>query len=195
MPANNPNKRSSIFLRFKDKLNSNKGSPEVEKEIPQDELPPQRKQQPTFKSPSFKPRRQPEKVIPRPRVPLPSFAEVVPHNPREKIPASEPRDCRQMLRELYALNIFILNCTHVFEANKPLIKEKEQRAAAALTDMRQRVETWLAIEGDWTEKEMQTIIEIHELIKEMQPIPVAFDQGEEVPSDRNDTASMATSYA
>jgi len=194
MPANNPNKRASIFLKFKDAFNGGAGNPKEKEKASRDEIPSVK--QPTFKSPSFKPRKPFERAIPtRPRVPLPSYAEIVPHNPREKIPASEPRECRQMLRELYALNIFILNCTHVFEANKPLIREKEQRAAAALTDMRQRVETWLAIEGDWTEKEMQTIIEIHELIKEMQPIPVPFDQGEEIPSDRNDTASMATSYA
>jgi hypothetical protein len=127
--------------------------------------------------------------------PLPSYAETIPHNPREGIPPSEPRQCRQLLRELYAMNIFIMNCTHVFEANKPLIREKEQRAAAALTDLRRKVESWLAAEGEWSPKELKLIMEIHEQIKEMQPVPVQFnmENREEIPSDRNDTESTVYS--
>jgi hypothetical protein len=118
--------------------------------------------------------------------PLPSYAETVPHNPREGIPASEPRQCRQLLRELYAMNIFIMNCTHVFEANKPLIREKEQRAEAALTDLRQKTESWLAAEGEWSPKELKIILEIHEQIKQMQPVPVQFniEERENIISDR-----------
>jgi hypothetical protein len=133
----------------------------------------------------------------RARVPLPSYAETIPHNPREHIHPSEPRECRQLLREMYAMNILIMNSTHVFEANKPLIKEKEERAAAALTDLRIKVESWLAVEGEWTPKELKTILEIHEIIKQMQPVPVRFnaDEQEEIPSDINETASTVYSYA
>jgi hypothetical protein len=139
----------------------------------------------------------------QPRRPaLPSYAETVPRNPKEGVPPSEPRECRQLLREMYAMNVWIKNCTFAFEANKPLVKEKEERAAAALTDLRRRVEGWLELEGEWNEKEMKVIWEIYELVKQMQPVPVEFhldnqnvgQNDEEMPSDRNETASTVDSY-
>jgi len=202
MLANKSSKRTSLLLRVKNRFNSGddtKTSPENSSR--QDEGPTLKQASfkgPSFKGPSFKPRKATERGPPqKPRVPFPpSYAEVIPHNPREKISASEPRDCRTMLRELYALNIFIQNCSHVFEANIPIINEKKRRADAALMDLRQRVEMWMSIEGDWSEKEMQTIIEIHDLIKEMQPVPIPFNHEEEMsPSNRNDTASTVTSFA
>src|ERR1700760_208457 len=173
MASNEKKKRISIFSKLAEKISPTNGTGK----------------QATNERPRNTPRESRPNQQRRP-APLPSYAETIPHNPTEGISASEPRECRQLLRELYAMNVFIMNCTHVFEANKPLIKEKEERASAALTDLRLKVETWLAIEGQWTPDEMKTILEIHELIKEMQPMPVQFhlENPEDIPSDMNEGA-------
>src|ERR1700759_4881571 len=98
MASNEKKKRISIFAKIADKISPVNGSGrQATNERPRN----------TGRGPQPTPQRS--------RAPLPSYAETIPHNPTEGISASEPRECRQLLRELYAMNVFIMNCTHVFE--------------------------------------------------------------------------------
>jgi hypothetical protein len=110
---------------------------------------------------------------------LPSYAETIPRDPGYGVTAAEPRECRQMLREMYALRVMIASLTFVQPAGQPMVRAKKVRAEAALKELKARVDAWLAVEKGWSAKEMQTIFQIQELIMKMPPIVLPFDNVDE----------------
>lgn len=130
-------------------------------------------------------------------LPLPSYAETLPRDPSYGVSAAEPRECRQILREMYALRVMIASLAYVQPAAQPMVRAKKDRAEAALRDLQARVDAWLAVDKGWSAKEIQTIRQIRELIMEMPPIVLPFDNidDEQIVSDMNwpsDTASFTT---
>ncbi|KAH8706944.1 hypothetical protein GQ44DRAFT_716089 [Phaeosphaeriaceae sp. PMI808] len=109
------------------------------------------------------------------RPPLPSYAETISREPGDAITAAEPRECRKLLREIYALNVYISNLGDVFEVDKPIVLAKQRQAVGALADIRRIVKDWMENEGEWTVAELAIITQICDRIEALRPMPLVSD--------------------
>ncbi|KAN0073480.1 hypothetical protein V8E54_008700 [Elaphomyces granulatus] len=87
-----------------------------------------------------------------------SYVEVVPPGPHDRITPQELRDCRELIRSRYKLDIMIYNASEVYDQHA--VDEQRRQAAGALADLHQMIQGWMD-GSDWQPEEWAMVEEIH----------------------------------
>jgi len=93
------------------------------------------------------------------RLPQRSYVEVVPPGPHDRITPQDLRDCRELIRSRYKLDIMIYNASEVYDQSA--VDEQRRQAAGALADLHQMIQGWVGGRDRWQPEEWAMVEEIH----------------------------------
>jgi len=100
------------------------------------------------------------------------LSEATTRGPKEPIPPSEARDCRTLLRAIYAANLYVANLNYVAPASVKVVKERHRRGHGAVTELRRIVDAWVENKEKFTAAEWQLVCEIYKALPEMGVMPL-----------------------
>lgn len=101
--------------------------------------------------------------------PLPSYIESALRKPGDPITPEEPRRCRQLIREKYAMDVEIYNLRDVLASDRPSREAKKSQSNGAIEDIRRTVGSWMRTPNDWSAEEWEYIQEINRIIGTVKP--------------------------
>jgi hypothetical protein len=106
---------------------------------------------------------------PRKIPPLPSYVETVSRGgrPGALVTSQDLRECRELIRAKYALDVSTFNLRDVHYLNQPIVDDMKRRSAAALVDVRRIVRGWVDAKDQWTEGEWRQVEEINRRIQSL----------------------------
>lgn len=106
---------------------------------------------------------------PRKIPPLPSYVETVSRGgrPGALVTSQDLRECRELIRAKYALDVSTFNLRDVHYLNQPIVDDMKRRSAAALVDVRRIVRGWVDAKDQWTEGEWRQVQEINRRIQSL----------------------------
>lgn len=93
------------------------------------------------------------------QLPQRSYVEVVPPGPQDRITPQDLRDCRELIRSRYRLDIMIYNASEVHDQS--VVDEQRRQAAGALADLHQMIQGWVDGRDRWQPEEWAMVEEIH----------------------------------
>ncbi|KAF4631943.1 hypothetical protein G7Y89_g6187 [Cudoniella acicularis] len=99
--------------------------------------------------------------------PLPSYAETVLRDKSKPIGSEELRECRDLIRAKFALDVEAYNLRDVPASAQYIVAEKRARSRGALEDIRKRVVGWKAARSQWSDDEWHYIEAIDRGLGEM----------------------------
>jgi len=89
--------------------------------------------------------------------PLPSYLEVVHQKPGDKISAQKLRECRELIRAKYALDVEAYSLRDVHYLNQHIVDDKKRRSKGALEDIKRTIEEWTAVKDQWSPEEWKQV--------------------------------------
>jgi hypothetical protein len=105
--------------------------------------------------------------------PLRSYAETVAREPGKAITSQNLRECRELIREKYALDVEKYNLRDVHDLNQHILDDKIRRSAGALVDIKRIVKGWVEAKEQWSEAEWRQVEEINHRIQSLVDNPHA----------------------
>lgn len=105
--------------------------------------------------------------------PLRSYAETVAREPGRAITSQDLRECRELIRETYALDVEKYNLRDVHDLNRHILDDKIRRSAGALVDIKRIVKGWVEAKEQWLEAEWRQVEEINRRIQSLVDSPHA----------------------
>jgi hypothetical protein len=105
--------------------------------------------------------------------PLRSYAETVAREPGRTITPQDLRECRELIREKYELDVEKYNLRDVHDLNRPILDDKIKRSAGALVDIKRIVKGWVEAKEQWSETEWRQVEEINRRIQSLVDRPHA----------------------
>lgn len=105
--------------------------------------------------------------------PLRSYAETVVREPGRAITSQDLRECRELIREKYALDVEKYNLRDVNDLNRHILDDKIRRSAGALVDITRIVKGWVEAKEQWSEAEWRQVEEINRRIQSLVDSPHA----------------------
>ncbi|OCK81693.1 hypothetical protein K432DRAFT_424720 [Lepidopterella palustris CBS 459.81] len=99
--------------------------------------------------------------------PLPSYLEAVSQKPGETASAQNLRECRELIRAKYALDVEAYSLRDVHYLNQPIVEDKKRRSRGALEDIRRTVDQWKDAKDQWSPDEWKQVEEIHRRIQSL----------------------------
>jgi hypothetical protein len=97
--------------------------------------------------------------------PQASYAERVPRKPGGTVTSQDLRECRELIRSKYALDVFIHNSRHVRGQNRDIIDDKRRQSAGALVDIQRTVRGWVEADARWSPEELVMVQMIYDRIQ------------------------------
>jgi hypothetical protein len=98
-----------------------------------------------------------------------SYTEKVPRQPGGAVTSQDLRECRELMRSKYALDVLIYNSRHARAHNRDIIDDKKRQSAGALVDIQRMVKGWVEAEAQWSSEEWKMVQDIHKRIKDLVP--------------------------
>jgi hypothetical protein len=104
-----------------------------------------------------------------------SYAEKVPRKPGGTVTSQDLRECRELIRSKYALDVWVYNARGARVQNRPIVDEKRRQSAGALVDIQRVVKGWVEAEAQWSTEERKMVQAIYkriqELVQNVAPVP------------------------
>ncbi|KAI9764969.1 MAG: hypothetical protein M1840_007891 [Geoglossum simile] len=106
---------------------------------------------------------------------LDCFAETVPRPLGEKVTPQDLRECRELIRAKFALDVNIHNHRNAVHSRQP-VEEMKRKSVGALGDIKMAVERWVERgKGEWSKEEWKIVKEIHRRLKPLLEKEPEFD--------------------
>ncbi|KAI9867896.1 MAG: hypothetical protein M1813_007718 [Trichoglossum hirsutum] len=94
-----------------------------------------------------------------------SYAETIPRQPEDKITSQDLRECRELIRAKFALDVDIYNHRDSSHS-RDFVEDMKRRSVGALGDIKTMVEEWERRKrGEWSREERKLVREIHRRLK------------------------------
>ena len=89
--------------------------------------------------------------------------------------ARDVREFRQLLLELYKLNVYLSSLKKVYEANRADVEDTRLKAQAALKDLQSMALSWHQNSRAWDVEEYKMIEEIFTRVSQIVPVPTKYN--------------------
>jgi len=93
--------------------------------------------------------------------PPPAYAETMERNGRKDINSQDLRECRELIRAKFALDVDVYNYQDVDARHRQTVEDKMKRSEGAMVDIRKQVESWRVAKDQWTAEEWPVVEELH----------------------------------
>jgi hypothetical protein len=93
--------------------------------------------------------------------PMPAYAETIEQDAKQGISSQDLRECRELIRVKFALDVDVYNLRDVAERYRPLVEEKMRRSEGAMIDIRKKINGWKAAKDQWTAEEWAKVEDLH----------------------------------
>jgi hypothetical protein len=97
--------------------------------------------------------------------PQESYAEKVPRKPGGTVTSQDLRECRELIRSKYALDVFIHNARHARAQNMDIVDATRRQSAGALVDIQRTVKGWVEADAGWSPEEREMVQMIYDRIQ------------------------------
>jgi len=88
--------------------------------------------------------------------------------------ARDVREFRQLLLELYKLNVYLSSLKNVYEANRGDVEDTRLKAEAALKDLQSMAKTWHQQSGAWKLEEYKMVEEIFRRVSAIEHVKSSY---------------------
>ncbi|KAH8676468.1 hypothetical protein BGZ60DRAFT_402680 [Tricladium varicosporioides] len=93
--------------------------------------------------------------------PTPAYAETIEHDTKKGISSQDLRECRELIRAKFALDVDVYNLQDVDEMHWSTVEDKVQRSKGAMIDIRKKINAWKTAKDQWTAVEWAMVEELH----------------------------------
>jgi hypothetical protein len=94
-----------------------------------------------------------------------SYSEKVPRKPGGTVTSQDLRECRELIRAKYALDVWLHNARDTRAQNRHILDERRRQSAGALVDIQTMVKGWVRANAQWSPEEWRRVQAIHERIQ------------------------------
>jgi hypothetical protein len=92
--------------------------------------------------------------------PTPAYAETIKRDPNQGINSQDLRECRELIRAKFALDVDVYNLRDVDTRHMALVQDKMRRSEGAMIDIQKLVRGWREAKDQWTAEEWEKVEEI-----------------------------------
>lgn len=101
--------------------------------------------------------------------PQDSYAEKVLRKPGGTVTSQDLRECRELIRSKYALDVWVYNARDVRAHNRDIMDDKKRQSAGALVDIQKTVKGWVEAKAQWSPEEWEMVLMIYQRIQALVP--------------------------
>lgn len=104
-------------------------------------------------------------IYPTFQPPQDSYAEKVLRRPGGTVTSQDLRECRELIRSKYALDVWVYNARDARAHNRDIMDDKKRQSAGALVDIQRTVKGWVEAKDQWLPEEWEMVLMIYQRIQ------------------------------